>query len=202
MEWLSEKIENIKLNRGYIVKDGFFPPKLAEQLRKLALDGNIPYNRSYPDGYLARDFDNQGGLSMRHLVKEYVSPSLAVLDDRKYFRSWSFTYNTKCNGVYTHADPSFLNINVWVTPTSCVKDKSKNGLILYRKKVPKGWTWKDYNQDREKIDNFLKGIKYDRIPYKFNRAVIFPGNTFHATDSVHTKPGAENQRVNYTFLYR
>ena len=42
MEWLSEKIENIKLNRGYIVKDGFFPPKLAEQLRKLALDGNIP----------------------------------------------------------------------------------------------------------------------------------------------------------------
>ena len=51
------------------------------------------------------------------------------------------------------------------------------------------------------IELFLKGSKYDIIPYKYNRAIIFRGNTFHSTKSVHMKPGDENRRVNYTFLY-
>ncbi len=204
MEWLSEWIENIKLDRGYIIKDNFFPKGLALQLRKLALTGDPPFNKAYDDGYLSRDFDNgrESQLSMRSIANDYVTPKLSVLAGRTYIRSWSFTYYNRCAGVSPHADPSFLNINVWVTPNNAIEDRSKNGLIIYRKKAPKDWTWKDYNQDRAKIQDFLKGAKYVRIPYKFNRAVIFPGNTFHATDSVHTKPGAENQRVNYTFLYR
>ena len=209
MKWLSKKIENIKLNRGYIIKDDFFPQNLAEQLRKFALDGNIPYDRSYPNGYFSREFDNESTHSMpdyasniiKEIAKDFVAPSLALLEERKYIRSWSFTYHSRCPGVLPHADPSFLNINVWVTPNNAIEDRSKNGLILYRKKAPKDWTWREYNQDRRKIKDFLKGVKYDRIPYKFNRAVIFPGNTFHATDSVHTNPGDENRRVNYTFLY-
>ena len=204
MEWLFEWIESTKLDRGYIIKDNFFPKNLALQLRELALNNDNPFTKAYPDGYLARDFDNgqASQLSLRSIADNYVTPKLYALVGRTYIRSWSFTYHSRCPGVSPHADPSFLNINVWVTPNNAIEDHSKNGLILYKKKAPKDWTHQDYNRDRPKISNFLKGAKYVRIPYKFNRAVIFPGNTFHATDSVHTKPGAENQRVNYTFLYR
>ena len=100
-----------------------------------------------------------------------------------------------------HADPSFINVNIWVTPDECVYDHAKNGLVIYKKKAPKEWTHFQYNADVNRIRTYLKESKYDRIPYKYNRAIIFKGNTFHSTDSVYMKPGDENRRVNYTFLY-
>ena len=204
LDLLFEWIESVKFDRGYIIKDNFFPKNLALNLRDLALSNNFSYDKNHPAGYLARDFDNgnRSQLSMRSIANEYITPKLHTLTGRTYIRSWSFTYNNICPGVAPHADPSLVNINVWVTPNDAIADRSKNGLIIYRKKAPKDWTHYEYNTYTEKISNFLKDAKYVRIPYKFNRAVIFPGNTFHATDSVHTKPGVENQRVNYTFLYR
>ena len=100
-----------------------------------------------------------------------------------------------------HADPSFINVNIWVTPDKCVYDHAKNGLVIYKKKAPKEWNHYQYNADLNLIETYLKNSKYDRIPYKYNRAIIFRGNTFHSTDSVYMKPGDENRRVNYTFLY-
>ena len=92
-------------------------------------------------------------------------------------------------------------MNIWVTPDECVHDHNKNGLRIFNKKSPKEWTWKQYNGSAVLIEDFLRGAKYDIIPYRYNRAVIFRGNTFHSTDNVHMKPGLENRRVNYTFLY-
>ena len=111
-------------------------------------------------------------------------------------------YETVALGVCPHADPSFININVWVTPDECVYDHNKNGLKIYKKKAPKECTWEEYNKGHYLIKSYLKESKYDRIPYKYNRAIIFRGNTFHETDKVHMKPGHENKRVNYTFLYQ
>ena len=91
-------------------------------------------------------------------------------------------------------------MNIWVTPDECVEDHDKNGLVIFKRKAHK-MSWRQYNSDGDFIDKYLKGSKYDRIPYKYNRAVIFRGNTFHSTDSVHMKPGDQNKRINYTFLY-
>ena len=88
-----------------------------------------------------------------------------------------------------------------MTPDECVEDHNKNGLLIYKKKAPKSWRWRDYNANVPLLEVFLKGTKYDIIPYKYNRAIIFRGNTFHSTNSVYMKPGDENKRVNYTFLY-
>ena len=104
-----------------------------------------------------------------------------------------------------HADPSFINVNIWITPDECVEDFNKNGLRIYHKHAPKEWTREDYNGDNIKsylkMKSYLKDSKYDRIPYKYNRAIIFKGRAFHSTDNVHMKQGEENKRVNYTFLY-
>ena len=112
-----------------------------------------------------------------------------------------FLYNNVARGVMAHADPSYINVNIWVTPDECVADHNKNGLKLFNKKAPKEWTHSEYNSETSKIETYLKGSKYDKIPYRYNRAVIFRGNTFHETDHVHMKEGDENKRVNYTFLY-
>ena len=100
-----------------------------------------------------------------------------------------------------HADPSFINVNIWMTPDECVQDHDKNGLVIYRRKALESWDWIDYNGNKNNIGVFLKDSKYDIIPYKYNRAIIFRCNTFHSTNSVHMKNGDQNRRVNYTFLY-
>ena len=187
----------LKVN-NYIIIDNFFPDDICTELREKSLNAK-EYNDKYWD-YQALDFDDiPTNPSLKYISDNYITPKVSLA--KNYYRAWTFVYDNVALGVFPHADPSFININVWVTPDECVYDHNKNGLKIYKKKAPKEWTWDQYNRSDSLIGDFLKGSKYDIIPYKCNRAVIFRGDTFHETDNVHMKPGHENKRVNYTFLY-
>ena len=183
---------------NYIIIDNFFPDEICKELRAKTLYSQ-EYNMKYWD-YKSLDFDHPNCLteSLRHISDKYVVPKIPLAE--KYLRSWSFVYDNVARGVGPHADPSFINVNIWVTPDECVEDYTKNGLRIYRKHAPKDMPWEVYNDPKNNRE-FLKKSKYDRIPYRYNRAIIFRGNTFHSTDNVHMKPGQKNRRVNYTFLY-
>ena len=197
MVWLYDRLR-LNLN-NYLIIDNFFPDEICKELREKTLNSK-KYNKEYWD-YKALDFDNASveSKSLKDISDKYVVPKISLAE--KYLRSWSFVYENVSRGVRPHADPSFINVNIWVTPDECVYDHAKNGLVIYKKKAPKEWNHYQYNADLNLIETYLKNSKYDRIPYKYNRAIIFKGNTFHSTDSVHMKPGDENRRVNYTFLY-
>ena len=197
---MNKYIDLLRLKiKGYIIIDDFFPDEICKELREKSYNAK-DYNMKYWD-YKALDFDRPGFSkeSLIHISDKYIVPKISLAE--KYYRSWSFVYENVAEGVYPHADPSFINVNIWVTPDECVQDHNKNGLKIYKKKAPKEWTWKQYNTGGLLITDYLKGSKYDRVPYRYNRAIVFRGNTFHETDSVHMKPGDENRRVNYTFLY-
>ena len=197
---MNKYIDLLRLKiKGYIIIDDFFPDDVCTYLREKSLNAE-KYNDKYWD-YKSIDFDHADYIteSLKDISDKYVVPKISLAE--KYFRSWSFVYDNVARGVQPHADPSFINVNIWVTPDECVQDHNKNGLKIYKKKSPKEWTWEQYNYNHALIDDFLKDSEYDIIPYKCNRATIFRGNTFHTTDNVHMKPGHENKRVNYTFLY-
>ena len=191
---MNKYIDLLRLKiKGYIIIDDFLPDDICTELREKSLHAK-EYNSKYLD-YKALDFDGYYIIkSLRHISDQYVVPKISLAE--KYYRSWSFVYDNVARGVPPHADPSFININLWVTPDECVQDHNKNGLKIYKKKAPKEWTWAEYNKGYDLIKRYLKESKYDRIPYKYNRAIIFRGNTFHETDKVHMKPGHENKRVN------
>ena len=95
-----------------------------------------------------------------------------------------------------HIDPgSYFTVNIWVTSDDAILDKSKNGLKVYKKKYNK------MNHGGVVEEEFIKTTSYDIIPYRYNRAVVFRGNTVHETNDVSMKSGDENKRINYTFLY-
>ena len=197
---MNKYIDLLRLKiKGYIIIDDFFPDDVCTYLREKSLNTE-KYNDRYWD-YKSIDFDHADYIteSLKDISDKYVVPKISLAE--KYYRSWSFVYDNVARGVQPHADPSFINVNIWVTPDECVQDHNKNGLKIYKKKSPKEWTWKQYNNNHALIDDFLKDSEYDIIPYKCNRATIFRGNTFHTTDNVYMKPGHENKRVNYTFLY-
>jgi len=185
--------------RGYIVIDNFFSEDITSYLRTLALSEK-DVNHYFSDGYKAADY-YPDSKNMPSKFIDFIKNKVAVLKNKKYQRSWSFLYNSICRGVNVHADPSTYNVNVWVTPDHCVGNKNKNGILLFKKMATSFLSWEQYNRDGDFIDEYIKGSKYDRIKYKFNRAVIFPGKMFHTTDSVHMKPGHNNKRINYTFLF-
>ena len=196
MGWLYDRIR-LKLN-NYIIIDNFFPDDICTELREKSLYSKF-YNEQYFD-YKALNFDSYvEDESLEDISDKYVVPKISLA--RNYDRAWSFVYDNVGRGVGAHADPSFINVNIWVTPDECVQDHNKNGLRIYKKKAPKEWNHFQYNSDTSNIETYLKGSKCDRVPYRYNRAIVFRGNTFHETDSVHMKPGDENRRVNYTFLY-
>ena len=190
-----------KDSENYIIIDDFFPDEICTELREKTLNSKI-YHDEYYD-YKALDFDCPNRESLTHISEKYIVPKISLA--KKYIRSWSFVYDNVARGVGVHAAPSFINVNIWITPDECVEDFNKNGLRIYHKHAPKEWTREDYNGDNIKsylkMKSYLKDSKYDRIPYKYNRAIIFKGRAFHSTDNVHMKQGEENKRVNYTFLY-
>jgi len=206
MEWLPRIIfQKLQLIfRGYVVIDNFFPQKVCDQLRKIALSEKFVNSTYLKNGYKGSDFDAiVDGVRTASLDQKFISDikrRAPFLEKHNYMRSWSFIYNTICDGVESHADPSTYNCNVWITPDECLSDKNKNGLIIF-KKSSKDLSYEQYNGNLNFIKKYLYGSGYARIPYKFNRAVIFPGRMFHKTDSVHMKSGKENRRINYTFLF-
>jgi hypothetical protein len=200
---MNKYIDLLRLKiKGYIIIDDFFPDEICKELRENCINSK-EYDIEFWD-YNGIDYDNSPNpsRSLRHISDKYVVPKISLARAEKYHRSWSFVYDNVARGVGAHADPSFINVNIWVTPDECVHDHNKNGLRIYKKKSPKAWSWTQYNGSPLLIEDYLRGTKCDTIPYKYNRAVIFRGNTFHATDNVHMKPGLENKRVNYTFLYK
>ena len=205
--YLNKIIDLLRLKiKGHIVIDDFFPDEICTQLRE-RIHNTKYYNFKYWD-YNALEFDNNSAdSSLEYISDKYIVPKIPLA--KKYIRSWCFVYDNVARGVRPHIDQSFINVNIWITPDECVEDHNKNGLRLYNKKAHVGkWkdgedtsSWQLYRRDDTFVTNYLKDSKYDIIPYKYNRAVVFEGKTFHSTDDVHMKPGNENKRINYTFLY-
>lgn len=178
--------------KGYIVVDNFLKEDVCEYLREYMLNNN-DHNQIYSD-YKAIDIVN-----IPDLTKSILD--IPMLKNKNFLRSWSFIYDNQSRGVLPHADPASINVNIWVTPDHSILDETKNGLNIWTVETPSDWTWEDYNTDRSKIECFLGGKKNINIKYKYNRAIIFKSKYFHSTSEVSTKPGHENKRINYTFLF-
>lgn len=152
-------------------------------------------------GYSAIDYNLEDSLT-KQIVDDLYSKSEKLFGN--FVRAWSFVYDNEASGVDIHSDPSNYNINIWVTPNESVKDKYSNGLNVYNVMVPKEANRAMYNKN---IDNYLKDLVYAnphvifRIPYRFNRAILFDASLPHETDKVSMLPGQENKRVSYTMLY-
>jgi len=125
------------------------------------------------------------------------------IDMPEFQRAWSFVYHNESKGVGMHCDPSLLNLNTWVSSDESVKDKSHNGLNIYKITPPKDWPRKKWNEEPESALEYIKSknIEAVQIPYKSNRAILFNGAYFHQSNGVSMKEGIENRRVSYTMLF-
>jgi len=187
------------------VVDNFLPEYLADTLRYLALTSPTDPELIYSGGYKTLNF-NPSKPNLPPIIQETADAlkNVREIKNRTFNQAWFFIYDNECSGVTVHADTGYKNISIWLTPDCYVKDKSKNGLIIWDKKYPKDWTWDDYNKNDKKIKLYLKmsGGRKRHIKYKYNRAVIFDSAYFHETNEVSMLPFKHAKRINYTFMYK
>ena len=184
-------------NNEIVVIDNFFTNMFLSILKIRVL-----YSKYFDDNYeeyAATNYVIPQDYITDTIIKEFRH-KLSVLP--KFQRAWSFVYNNESTGVGMHADPSQFNVNVWVSSDESVKNKTCNGLFIYKILPPSDWTRKEWNESavaQKYIDSHhLEPIKID---YKSNRAIIFNGTYFHKTNNVSMKEGIHNRRVSYTMLF-
>lgn len=193
------KRKSWKINpQAVTVWDNFFTDEYLDILRNRVLYAKH-FDEEYRDYYAIDYFKNQDYLS------EIIAKELSSKVDLPPFqRAWSFLYHShEREGVGLHSDPSIVNLNIWVSTDKAIKDKSKNGLTIYKVRPPKTWTSDDWNGDSAKSLRYVKSkkIKPTIVPYKSNRAIFFDGAYFHASNGISTNEGFENKRVSYTMLF-
>ena len=183
------------------VVDNFFTKECLEILKVRVLY-NKYFDKKYPS-YDAIDYfpgqDYLTDLIVNEIQKKFNVP--------EFQRGWSFVYFKNDAGAKMHADPSIVNLNVWVSSDESVNDVKKNGLNIYKILPPSNWKRKDWNDNSDAAKNLRKKLIVDnkirplKIKYKSNRAIFFNGAYFHETNGVDMKEGFENKRISYTLLF-
>ena len=182
--------KNLKINKisdSIIIVDDILDNSVVNFLR-LRMQTSKKFEDYYSD-YAAINYTYDNDSLTADLSDELINKFKL----NNFKRAWSFIYNNKAKGVDFHADPSNLNVNIWVTPEQSLLDNTKNGLLIVNKKPPNDWVREKWNGNKDNcINKFLQKEKHEvsKINYKCNRAVFFDGALFHATNGVSTKDGS------------
>ena len=188
---ITTELEDIK------IVDNFFTKECLDILKTRVLYAK--YCDHQYDNYVATNYDPGQDYITDLIAKEiknmYVLP--------EFQRGWSFVYVKNDIGVNMHADPSLINLNVWVSSDESVAESSKNGLNIYKLLPPVDWTRADWNSNPNKVKKYIveNNVSPIKIGYKSNRAIFFNGAYFHESNGVSMKDGIENRRVSYTLLF-
>ena len=188
---------------GYVIIDDFLYNDVVDDLHHLAINHN-EIDDQYSDYYSINFTNERFPFQILPEVINAIHVTFPVLHPLEFDRGWAFVCDNQGDGVTTHADPSVINVNLWVTKNESIDHPTKNGLIIYDKKRPDDWSYDQYNSDADGIKNYLKesNAKQRLIPYNYNRIIIFDSRYFHKTNGVSMKKGNENRRVNYTIMFK
>lgn len=207
---LNPKNEWKKIEQQYfdsdeaIYIDNFLSEEALEALYKYCLISKV-WTREYPKCYLGA-FGYQGFISKLHLkiANEIRELMPNIFKEYRLSHLWAFKYDAKLgSGINVHADPARVNINFWLTPDEFNLEEGRGGLIVYGKKAKAEWDFHTYNNNADKIYNYISNDVNNctNVPYKRNRCVLFNSVLFHETDKIDFSDVYEGRRINMTYLF-
>ncbi len=186
-----------------IVIDDLLSAEALAKLRRYCLGSTI-WRETHPEGYLTAMPEHGLACPLIAQIDEdmrAVYPRILGTHLLRYL--WAFKYDSKLNGVGTHADPSLVTFNFWITPDEANLNPEHGGLTVWDVAAPEDWNSQRYIGDTSGCQAYLRlmGAKPVTIPYRSNRAIVFSSALFHETDRMHFREGYINRRINITMLY-
>jgi hypothetical protein len=192
-----------KTHPQIIVVDDLLTPDALEKLRHFCWGSTI-WRDTHPEGYLTAMPEH--GLAcplIAQIDEEMRAAYPGILGTHQLRYLWAFKYDNMLRGVGTHADPSLVTFNFWITADEANLDPDRGGLTVWDVAAPKDWKTQQYIGDTPSSQAYVKrmGGKPVTIPYRSNRAIVFSSALFHETDHMAFKDGYTNRRINLTMLY-
>jgi hypothetical protein len=186
-----------------IVIDDLLSEEALEKLRRYCWGSTI-WRETHPEGYLTAMPEHGLACPLIAQIDEDMRaayPEILGAHQLRYL--WAFKYDSLLSGVGTHADPSVVTFNFWITADEANLDPEHGGLTVWDVATPSGLKTQQYIGDTAGCQAYLArmGAKPMTIPYRCNRAVVFASDLFHETDRMHFKEGYTNRRINITILY-
>ena len=185
-----------------VVVDDFLTPDALERLWRFCLDATVWYQvkRGYLGAYLVDGFATALALQ---IADELRASLPGIFGPHRLEQLWAYKYDSRLQGIATHADFAAVNVNFWVTPDEANRDPASGGLVVHKAHAPSDWAFRTYNADSARMTQFLAeaGDEPVTVPYRQNRVVIFDSDLFHRTGDLDFRPGYENRRINVTMLF-
>jgi len=186
-----------------IVIDNLLSLEALDKLRSYCWGSTI-WRETHSEGYLTAMPEHGLACPLIAQIDEdmrAVYPEILGRHELRYL--WAFKYDSRLKGVGTHADPSMVTFNFWITADEANLDPESGGLTVWDAVIPPDWNTKRYITDTAACQAYLArvGARPVTIPYRCNRAVVFASNLFHQTDRMLFKEGYTNRRINITMLY-
>jgi hypothetical protein len=205
LDWSS--IYSKYLEDQVVVVDSWLSDTYAARLREFVLFCNKKEDLylDYAAINFYRDLQDKVWFPLLSEIVDQTQQEFKLLSNLSFIRGWSFIYSNTSQGVNIHADDASINLNYWVTPDESLYLKDgQNGLDIWPVAPPPNWSYHSYNRSPDLCHRYIQEQRVApiSIPYRFNRLVVFNSMFFHKTQPVKAKPGYENRRINYTFLYR
>ena len=185
------------------VVDDFLSAEALTGLRKFCLESTV-WKRNYDNGYISAKLGHGFESPLLFQISEELRQRFPrIFADHRLGQAWAFKYDSHMSGVNLHADFAAVNVNFWITADSANQDPDTGGLIIWDKSAPRNWGFRDYNQNSQKMRDFLtsRGAQPIKVAYRCNRAIVFNSSLFHETDRIDFDKGYENRRINVTLLY-
>jgi hypothetical protein len=186
-----------------IVIDDLLSEEALEKLRRYCWGSTI-WRETHPEGYLTAMPEHGLACPLIAQIDEDMRAAYpGILGTHLLRYLWAFKYDSRLNGVGTHADPSLVTFNFWITADEANLDPEHGGLTVWNTAAPADWKSPQYIGDTAGCQAYLAraGAKSVTIPYRSNRAIVFSSDLFHETDRTHFKEGYTNRRINITMLY-
>ncbi|MDQ2873997.1 MAG: hypothetical protein M3Y33_03935 [Actinomycetota bacterium] len=168
----------------HAVLDGFLSDEACERLRETLLSDHR-WHFKHPDSnelYLGAP----GGEEIQAVSESLVRRLPTVLSGFQLIHHWAFLH-CRSVGLKPHTDAAAVTVNLYLTPDEHnLAPAGNGGLVLSTVRRPppvslvefNSMPWADAYFEREHKDPDV------RIGYRYNRAVLFDANLFHASDQI------------------
>lgn len=186
----------------HIVDDIFDPVALAA-LRAFLTRSTFWFDARPERRYLgAHLHDGLAGPLIRDVSAAVLGFAGRFIGEALISQVWAFKYAPVAAGIDLHADQADMNINLWLTDERFNTDRATGGMTIHGARVPEHWSFGMYNASPDSGRAHLKavGAAEHRIPYRGNRAIIFPSRLFHQTDPVRFHRDYDKRRINMTIM--
>src|SRR5262245_33655558 len=156
-----------------VVIDDFLASSALSELRRFCEEATVwksQYGNGYIGAFLSEGFCPRVLLAVADELRRAMP---GVIGDDALIQAWAFKYDQRMRGINLHADLAKINVNFWITPDESCDDRETGGLIVYDVPAPRNWSFEDYNNNRAKIEAYLKdqGARSQRGRYRENSCI-------------------------------